>query len=99
MDRETTCDAYGENLVTTTLPVARWMNHHDGTNSQVHNMFRQLGMINDMEVEDYFMRRLQDRALIQPQPNMPLLSNQRKGKVLDGHQTGIANGSYPTGIN
>ena len=85
-------------MVTTTLPGAGSTNHHDGTNSQPQKMFRQSCMVNDMEVEDYFLRKLQERA-IQPKPNVSLLSKQLKGYVLDGHQTGIANGKYLVGID
>ena len=55
-------------------------------------------MVSDMEVDEYFMRKLHQGA-IQPQPNIPLMSKQLKGYVLDGHHTGIANGKYPAGIN
>jgi hypothetical protein len=49
--RETPCDAYGENLVKATLPGGGWMYHHDGINLQLHKIFRQSGMVSDMEVE------------------------------------------------
>jgi hypothetical protein len=54
--RETECDAYGENLVKATLPGAEWTLHHDEINLQVHRVARQSGMVNTMEVEDYFLR-------------------------------------------
>ena len=57
-DRETECDAYGENLVKATLPGAGCTLHHDAVNIQVHRIARQSGMVSSMEVEDVFMRRL-----------------------------------------
>jgi hypothetical protein len=53
-------DPYGENLVKATLPGGGWTYHHDGVNLQLHRIFRQSGMTSDMEVEDYFLRKLRD---------------------------------------
>ena len=55
-------------------------------------------MTSDMEVEDYFMRKVREMA-INPVQTEPLLSRNRKGYVPDGRQTGIANGKYPAEIN
>ena len=55
-------------------------------------------MVSDMEVEDYFPRKLRETA-INPAQFVPLLSNHLKGYVTDGHQTGIACGKYPAGMN
>ncbi len=55
-------------------------------------------MGNDMEVEDYFLRKLRETA-INPAQYVPLLSKHLKGYVPYGHQNGIANGKYPTGVN
>ncbi len=40
IQRETACDAYGENLVKATLPGGCWTYHHDGINVQLHRIFR-----------------------------------------------------------
>ena len=74
------------------------MYHHDQINNQLHKIFRQSGMSSTMEIEDYFIRKLRETA-INPVQSMPLLSKHLKGYVPDGHQTGIANGKYPAGIN
>jgi hypothetical protein len=54
-------------------------------------------MTNDMEVEDYFLRKLRDMAINLAQ-SVPLLSRNLKGYVPDGHQTGMACGKYPAGV-
>ena len=93
-DRETECDAYGENLVKATLPRAGWTLYHDAINLQVHRIARQSGMVSIMEVEDLFLRRLRESA-ITPHDFVPLLSKDLKGYVPDGRQTGIACGKHP----
>ena len=55
-------------------------------------------MCNDMEVEDYFLRKLRETA-INPAHFVLLLSKNLKGYVPDGHQTGVACGKYPAGVN
>ena len=55
-------------------------------------------MTSDMEVEDYFLRKVREMA-INPVQSVPLLSRNLKGYVPDGHQTGIANGKYHAGVN
>ena len=52
----------------------------------------------DMEVEDYFIRKLRETAINPTQP-VPLLSRNLKGYVPDGHQTWITCGKYPAGVN
>ena len=96
--RETTCDAYGENLVKAILPGGGWTYLHDGINLQLHRIFRQSGMVSDMEVEDFFLRKLRETA-INPALSVSLMSRNLKGYVPDGHQTGIACGKYPAGVN
>ncbi len=51
-----------------------------------------------MEVEDYFLQKVREMA-INLVLTEPLLSRNLKGYVPDGHQTGIANGKYPAGVN
>jgi len=75
--RETECDAYGENLVKATLPGARWTLRHDTINLQVHRVARKTGLVSTMEVEDYFLRKLQESA-IQPDNARLLLGKQLK---------------------
>ena len=82
-DRETECDAYGEKLVKATLPGAGWSLHHDAINIQVHRIARQSGMVSIMEVEDVFMWRLQESAIV-PDDYVPLLRKQLRGYVPDG---------------
>ncbi len=96
--REMRCDAYGENLVKATLPEGGWTYHHDGINLQLHKIFRQSSMTSDLEIEDYFLRKLKETA-INPGQNVPLLSRNLKGYVPDGRQTGIAKSKYPAGVN
>ncbi len=55
-------------------------------------------LTSDMEVEDYFLRKLRETA-INPVLTVPLLSRNLKGNVSDGRQTGIANGKYPARID
>ncbi len=55
-------------------------------------------MVSDLEVEDYFLRKLRETAINPSQP-VPLLSKHLKGYVPDGRQTGIANAKYPAGVN
>ncbi len=74
------------------------MYHHNGINMQLHKIFRQSGMFSDTEVEDYFLRKLREMAINQA-GSVPLLSRNLKGYVPDGHQTGIACGQYPAGVN
>ncbi len=97
-NRETECDVYEKNLVKATLSGGGWTYHHNGINLQLHNIFRQSGMCIDMEVEDYFLRKLRETA-INPSQSVPLLSRDLKGYVPDGHQTWIACGKYPAGVN
>lgn len=90
-NRETECDVFGENLVKATLLGGGWTCHHNGVILQLHRIFRQSGMVNDMEGEDYFLRKLRETA-INLARFVPLLSKHLKGCVPDGHQTGIACG-------
>jgi len=55
--RHAICDAYGENLMKATIPGSGWVYHHDELNMQVQRIAKQPGMNNDMEVEDYFIRK------------------------------------------
>ncbi len=55
-------------------------------------------MTSDMEVEDYFLQKVREMA-INPVQTEPLLSRNLRGYVPNGHQTGIANGKYPAGVN
>ena len=55
-------------------------------------------MVSDMEVEDFFLRKLRETA-INPTLYVPLLSRNLKGYVQDGHQAGIACGKFPAGVN
>ena len=55
-------------------------------------------MCSELEVEDYFLRKLRETA-INPTQSVLLLSRNLKGYVPDGHQTGIACGKYPAGVN
>ena len=57
------CDAYGEILTKVTLSGSGWVYHHDGLNLHVHRIAKQSSMNTDMEVEDYFNRRLRQSAI------------------------------------
>ena len=65
---------------------------------QLHKIFRQSGMCIDMEVEDYFLRKLRETA-INPAQYVPLLSRNLNGYVPDGHQAVIARGKYPAEVD
>jgi hypothetical protein len=80
------------------LPGGEWTYHHNDINLQLHKIFRHLGMCNDMEVEDYFLRKLKEMA-INPTQSVHLLNRNLRGYVPDGHQAGIACGKYPAGVN
>ena len=51
-----------------------------------------------MEIEDYFIRKLQGMA-ISPQTTVPILSKYLKGYVPDGRQMGNACNKFPGGID
>ena len=74
------------------------MRGYNGINLQLHKILRHSGMCIDMEVEDYFLRKLKKTAINLAQ-SVPLLSKILKGYVPDGCQTGIACGKYPAGVN
>jgi hypothetical protein len=62
------------------------MYHHDGINLQLHKIFTQLGMTSDLEIEDYFLRKLKETAINSGQ-HVLLLSRNLKGYVPNGRQT------------
>ena len=96
--REPECDAFGRNLVKVTLPRTEWTLHHDAINPQIHRVTRQSRMVSTMEVEDYFLRMLQESA-IQPDSAMPLLGKRLRGYVPDGSQPRIASSKRPVGVD
>jgi hypothetical protein len=96
--RETECDAYGENLVKATLPGTGWTPYHDAINLQVHHVARYSGIVSTMEVQDYFIRILQESA-IQLDSAMPLLGKLLRGYVPNGRQTGTASIKRPAGVD
>ena len=55
-------------------------------------------MISQIEVEDYFIRKLQGMA-VTPNDIVPILSKHLRGYVPDGRQLGIANNKFPGGID
>ncbi len=55
-------------------------------------------MYNDMEVEGYFIDKLRNMA-VNPDQQVPILSKNLRGYVPDGHQTGIACGKFPAGLD
>ena len=97
-DRQTLCDAYGENLAKATLPGSGWTYHHDSIILQIHKIARQSRLFNEREIEDYFMRRLQKNVVL-TNNYVPLLSKHLKGYVPDARQIGIACNKFPTGID
>jgi hypothetical protein len=62
-DRISTCDPFGENLVKATLLGSGWTYYHNEINSQIHMIIRQKGMVSQLEIEDYFIRKLQGMAI------------------------------------
>jgi hypothetical protein len=57
-------------------------------------MVRQSRMVNRMEVEDYFIRKLQIMNISQHN-SLPILSTHLKGHVPDEMQLGIAWNKFP----
>ena len=57
-DKAALCDAYGENLVKATLPGSWWTYHHDEINRQIDKIIRQSSMASQLEIEDYFIKKL-----------------------------------------
>jgi len=55
-------------------------------------------MTSDMEIEDYFMRKLNESAVLN-NGSLPLQSQHLKGYVSDGRQSGIACNKFPAGID
>ena len=55
-------------------------------------------MVNSMEVGDFFMRKLNESAIILDNI-MSLLSKHLKGYVPDGRHTGIASSKHPVGVD
>ncbi len=55
-------------------------------------------MTSETEIEDYYIRKLQESA-VQTNIDLPLLSKHLKGYVPDGRQTGIACNKFPTGVD
>ena len=55
-------------------------------------------MINQLEIEDYFIKKLQGMA-ISSDFAVPILNKHLKGYVLDGRQLGIASNKFPAGID
>jgi hypothetical protein len=54
-------------------------------------------MVNQMEIEDHFIRKLQGMA-ISPLDTVSIMSKHLKGYVPDGWQLGIACNKFPGGI-
>jgi len=82
-DKVTQSDPYGENLVKAALPGSDWTYHHDEINGQIHIIIRQSGMVGQLEIEDYFIRKLRGMAFT-PKDSLPILIKHLKGYVLDG---------------
>jgi len=68
------CDVYDENLVKATLPGSGRTYHHDAINLQIHKIAQHACMTSDMEIEDYFMRKLNESAILNNNGSLPLLS-------------------------
>ncbi len=75
-----------------------WTYHHNGINLQLHMIFWKSSIANDLEVEDYFLRKLREMTINQAR-FVPLLRKHLKGYVPGGRQTGITCGKYPAGVN
>ena len=67
-------------------------------NLQIHKIARQSSLSSDVEIEDYFMRKLQESAVAN-NVFLPLLSKHLKGYVPDDRQTGVAYNEFPAGID
>ena len=80
------------------MPRSGWTKHHDEINNQVHKIIWQSGMASQVEVEDYFIRKLQGMA-VTPNDYVPILSKHIKGYDPDGRQLGIASNKFLGGID
>ena len=92
------CDPFGENLITAILPRSGWTYHQDEINNQAHQIIRQSGMVSQVKVKDYFIRKLQGMA-ITPNDIVPILNKHLRGDVPDGRQLWIAINKFPGGID
>ena len=82
-DKIVTCDPYGENLARAVLPGSGWTYHHDEINLQIHRIVRQSGMVSQMEIEDYFVRKLHDMS-VTPRYSVSAMRKHLKGYVPNG---------------
>ena len=85
-------------MVKATLPCLGWTYHHDEINKQMHKIVRQSGMGSQVEVEDYFIRKL-DGMAVTPIDTVPILNKHLRGYVPDGRQFGIASNKFLGGID
>ena len=60
-------------------------------------IIRQSGMVSQVEIEDYFIRKLQGMA-VTPSESVPILCKHLKGYVTDGRQLGITCNKFLDGI-
>ena len=65
---------------------------------QIHMFIQQSGMISQLKIEDYLIRRLQG-MVISSDFAVPILIKHMKGYVLDGLQLGISSQKFPAGID
>ncbi len=72
---------------------------HDAINLQVlRQIARQSEMVTSMEVEDLFIGKMSESAIM-TEKIMPLLTKHLKGYVPDGSQTGIADNKHAAGVD
>jgi len=62
-------------LVKATLPGSGWTYHHDAINRHIHLIARQPSLSNDMEIEDYFIRKFQEIVVLN-NSSMPIRTQQ-----------------------
>jgi hypothetical protein len=74
------CDPYGESLVKASLLGLGWTYHHDEVNDQIHMIIEQYGMVSQIEIEDYFIRKLQGMA-ITTNDSVPILGKHLSGGI------------------
>ena len=71
-------------MVKTTLLGSGMTYHHDEIDHQVHKIIRQFGMVNKLEIENYFIHKVRGRAISLENAVPMIINKHQKGYVPDG---------------
>ena len=80
------------------LPGSGWTYHYDAINNVIHKIIRQSGMESQLEIEDYFIKKVREMAF-SPKNTVPIMKKHLRGYIPDGRQLGIACGKFTAGID